>query len=90
MAKFCRLDNHEANFDFSIVSLPASFNVWLASSEASFLKGKYLWTNWDVDELKAQAKEIEASGRFSIGLGGWPFDNPDWKSNWNSPATSTE
>ncbi|CRG89357.1 hypothetical protein PISL3812_06393 [Talaromyces islandicus] len=66
------------------VSLPASFTVWLASAEASFLKGKFLWANWDVNELKAQAKEIEATGQLSVGLGGWPFQNPDWASNWKT------
>ncbi|KAF9031108.1 NAD(P)-binding protein [Hymenopellis radicata] len=48
------------------ISLPASFNVWLASPEARFLKGKFLWCNWDVDELKAQAKEIDADGFTNI------------------------
>ncbi|KAI5927535.1 hypothetical protein F4810DRAFT_706290 [Camillea tinctor] len=57
------------------VSLPASFNVWLASPEARFLRGKFLWCNWDVDELKAQAKEIEAGTKLNIGLVGWPFEN---------------
>ncbi|KAH8592060.1 oxidoreductase [Bisporella sp. PMI_857] len=55
------------------ISLPASFNVSLASPEACFLKGKYLWANWDVDELKARANEIEASTQLSIGFVGWPF-----------------
>ena len=64
---------HEA--DFHLVSLPASFNVWLASPEARFLKGRFLWANWDVDELKAQAKEIEAGMQLNIGLVGWPFPN---------------
>lgn len=66
-----------------LVSLPASFNVWLASPEARFLKGRFLWANWDVDELKAQAKEIQASAQLSIGLVGWPFQNPSWKPTWN-------
>ncbi|KAA8645092.1 hypothetical protein EYZ11_008151 [Aspergillus tanneri] len=66
------------------VSLPASFNVWLASPEARFLKGKFLWANWDVDELKVQAKEIEASAQLSIGLVGWPFQNAGWKTIWKS------
>ncbi|KAJ9607677.1 hypothetical protein H2200_007755 [Cladophialophora chaetospira] len=60
------------------VSLPASFNVWLSSPEARFLKGKFLWTNWDVDELKAQAKEIEAGTQLSLGLVGWPFQDTNW------------
>ncbi|KAL9091288.1 MAG: hypothetical protein Q9165_004922 [Trypethelium subeluteriae] len=61
------------------VSLPASFHVWLASPGARFLKGKFLYANWDVDELKAQAKEIEGSAQLSIGLVGWPFGDTDWK-----------
>ncbi|RDL37910.1 Uncharacterized protein BP5553_05343 [Venustampulla echinocandica] len=60
------------------VSLPASFNVWLASPEARFLKGKYLWASWDVDELKAKAKEIEAGPQLSLGLVGWPFQDDSW------------
>ncbi|KAH8653757.1 hypothetical protein BX600DRAFT_515999 [Xylariales sp. PMI_506] len=57
------------------VSLPANFNVWLASPEARFLNGKFLWCNWDVDELKAQAAEIEPGTKLNIGLVGWPFAN---------------
>ncbi|CAO2658161.1 Nn.00g074210.m01.CDS01 [Neocucurbitaria sp. VM-36] len=63
----------DALLTYDDVSLPASFFVWLASPEARFLKGKYLWANWDVDELKARAKEIESSPLLSIGLNGWPF-----------------
>ena len=59
--------------DLDIVSLPASFSVWLASPEAKFLDQKFLWVNWDVEELKAQAKEIEGTQRLGIGLDGWPF-----------------
>ena len=40
--------------------LPANFCVWLASPEGKFLDGKFVWVNWDVDELKARAKEIAA------------------------------
>ncbi|TVY80469.1 Short chain dehydrogenase citE [Lachnellula suecica] len=62
------------------VSLPGNFSVWLASPEAKFLKGRFLWANWDVDELKAKAKEIESSAQLSIGLAGWPFQEKiDWK-----------
>jgi hypothetical protein len=28
------------------------------SPEANFLAGKFIWTNWDVDELKGRAEEI--------------------------------
>ncbi|KAH7109299.1 oxidoreductase [Dendryphion nanum] len=61
-----------ARFDDS--SLPASFYVWLASPEARFLNGKFLWANWDVDELKARAKEIEGGDILSFGVIGWPFN----------------
>ena len=66
------------------MSLPGSFNVWLASPEAQFLKGKFLYANWDVDELKARAEEIKTSGQLSIGLGGWPFEDANWTSMWKS------
>ena len=61
------------------VSLPASFIVWLASPEANFLKDKFLWANWDVDELKAQAEKIRDTTYLSVGLVGWPFESGDWK-----------
>lgn len=69
--------------------MPASFNLWLASPEARFLKGKFLWANWDIEELKANAKELEAGTRFEVGLVGWPFDKDGFKvqltggSSWN-------
>jgi hypothetical protein len=52
--------------------LAGSFVVWLCSPEAKFLKDKFVWTNWDVDELKAKAAEIQNSPLFTIGLTGWP------------------
>jgi NAD(P)-dependent dehydrogenase (short-subunit alcohol dehydrogenase family) len=56
-----------------VVSLPASFNLWLSTPEARFLKGKFLWCNWDIEELKSRAKEIESGRLFNIDLMGWPF-----------------
>ncbi|KAI9695790.1 MAG: hypothetical protein M1836_006056 [Candelina mexicana] len=54
--------------------LPAHFMVWLSSSEAEFLKGRFLWANWDVEELKAKKKEIEGNPiLLTLTLGGWPF-----------------
>jgi hypothetical protein len=73
------------DIDLGLVSLPASFNVWLASPEARYLKGKYLWVNWDVDELKEQTKEIEA-GKFSLQLVGWPFGDNTFQSSWNKDS----
>jgi NAD(P)-dependent dehydrogenase (short-subunit alcohol dehydrogenase family) len=54
------------------VTLPAAFTVWLASPEARFLKGKFVWSNWDIEELRARKTEIEG-GLLDIGLVGWPF-----------------
>ncbi|KAI1357077.1 NAD(P)-binding protein [Xylaria sp. FL0043] len=65
------------NVKLDDVSLPASFNLWLASPEARFLRGKFLWCNWDIDELKARAKELEASPELNIGLVGWPWGRND-------------
>lgn len=62
-----------------LVSLPATFILWLASPEARFLKGKFLWANWDVDELKARSKELESTTQLNYGLGGWPFGEGDFK-----------
>lgn len=58
---------------FDDVGLPAGFMVWLASPESKFLKGRYLWDNWDVEELKARREEIDGSNLLEIGLIGWPF-----------------
>ncbi|KAJ5899666.1 hypothetical protein N7495_004410 [Penicillium taxi] len=55
------------------VDLPADFSVWAASPEAKFLKGKVVWANWDVDELKARAEEIASSSLFTVAIEGWPF-----------------
>jgi NAD(P)-dependent dehydrogenase (short-subunit alcohol dehydrogenase family) len=54
------------------VALPAAFCVWLASPEALFLKGKFVWSNWDVEELKGRKSDIEG-GLLDFGLVGWPF-----------------
>lgn len=56
------------------VALPAHFTVWLASAEAEFLRGRYVWVNWDVEEMIARKEEIQANpSLFTIILGGWPF-----------------
>jgi hypothetical protein len=56
--------------NISLVSLPENSCVWPASPEAQFQKRKFLWETWNTDELKTKAREIEASGQLSIGLGG--------------------
>jgi hypothetical protein len=44
--------------------------VWLASDEATFLKGKFVWANWDVQELMARADEIQQSMLLRVSLNG--------------------
>ncbi|MCJ1485116.1 hypothetical protein MMC06_005289 [Schaereria dolodes] len=61
--------------DGMLVSLPADFVVWAASPEAAFLNGKYVWVNWDVEELKAQKEElVENTKLLMMGLQGWPSE----------------
>ncbi|EHK44579.1 uncharacterized protein TrAtP1_009138 [Trichoderma atroviride] len=55
------------------VALPGCFHVWLVSPEAEFLKGKFVWVNWDVNELKAHSKEIEGSMLLKVVLNGVPM-----------------
>ncbi|KAL4741336.1 hypothetical protein BDV11DRAFT_213333 [Aspergillus similis] len=66
------------------VSLPASFHVWLASPESRFLKGKFLYASWDVEELKARAEELAASKELTIGHVGWPFDSNEGELKWDA------
>jgi NAD(P)-dependent dehydrogenase (short-subunit alcohol dehydrogenase family) len=54
------------------VDLPAGLSVWLASPEADFLKGRMLWANWDVEELKSKEEEIVDGDLLKIVLKGWP------------------
>jgi hypothetical protein len=53
-----------------LVDLAASFTVWLTSPEAKFLKGKFVYANWDVEELKERATEIENSDMLLQALAG--------------------
>ena len=57
----------------AVVKLPAHFILWLVSQEARFLKGKYVCVNWDVEELKAKAKEIETTRILEANVHGWPY-----------------
>lgn len=54
----------------SVVNLPAHFAVWLASEEADFLKGRFLWANWDISELLERKKEILEQDLLRLDLGG--------------------
>jgi len=53
--------------------LPAHFAVWLCSEDAKFLRGRMVWCNWDVEELKAKKAEVEGSDVLTATIQGWPF-----------------
>ncbi|KAJ5669800.1 hypothetical protein N7462_010870 [Penicillium macrosclerotiorum] len=55
------------------IEMPANFLVWLTSPEGSFLNGRSVWANWDVDELKAKAEDIQSGNLLTSGVHGWPF-----------------
>ncbi|KAF3765748.1 NAD(P)-binding protein [Cryphonectria parasitica EP155] len=55
------------------IDLPGHFCLWVASPEASFLRGKFVWVNWDVDELKARKEEILSTDLLDTKLGGVSF-----------------
>lgn len=61
----------------AIVDLPGHFCVWLHSAEAGFLRGKFVWVNWDVDELKAKKEQIMKTDLLNTKLGGVSF--VDWE-----------
>ncbi|EXJ58348.1 hypothetical protein A1O7_05773 [Cladophialophora yegresii CBS 114405] len=55
------------------VELPANFMVWLCSPEAAFLKGRFVWANWDVKELLQKKQLLENDPTLlTVGLLGWP------------------
>ena len=35
------------------MDLAGHFAVWCASPEAAFLHGRFVWSSWDVDELRS-------------------------------------
>ncbi len=55
-----------------VAKLPADFVVWVASPEAEFLKDRYVWVNWDIEELKGMKEEIVKGDLLKMTLKGWP------------------
>lgn len=49
---------------FDEESLPGNFYVWATTKKAAFLHGRFVWTNWDVDELMAMKSKIEMDKGF--------------------------
>ncbi|PTB61681.1 NAD(P)-binding protein [Trichoderma citrinoviride] len=51
-------------------SLTGDFTAWLGSEEASFLAGRFVWANWDCDELLARKQEIVEKEFYKTALNG--------------------
>lgn len=52
--------------------LPAGMAVWLsAAPEARELNGRFVWANWDVDELLERKEEIQKGSLLNMWLRGW-------------------
>lgn len=55
--------------------LPAGFAVWLsAHPSAKEVNGKFMWANWDVDELLKMKDEIQRRDLLTLTLKGWAED----------------
>jgi hypothetical protein len=47
--------------------------VWASSPEAAFLKGKFVWVHWDVEELKPiVAGNVEDKSFLTLAIHGMP------------------
>lgn len=58
---------------FLVENLPADFSVWLvANPAADFLKGRLVWANWDVEELKSKSQEFLEKDLMKSGVRGYP------------------
>jgi NADP-dependent 3-hydroxy acid dehydrogenase YdfG len=80
----------QSGMDVSLLSyddaeVPAGFCLWLSSPLAGGkykdLEGKFLWGNWDVDELEERAMKGDLAikgfyGTLNVGLMGWGLEFP--------------
>ncbi|CZR53950.1 uncharacterized protein PAC_03833 [Phialocephala subalpina] len=51
-------------------ALVGGVGVWLSTEKSSFLSGKYIESNWSVDELSERQNEIIQQGKLFVGLKG--------------------
>lgn len=66
---------------FDDLSLSGSSAVWLASPEARFLHGRFIWASWDVEELMTGEirKKIDEDANFlKLGVHGLNGANRAW------------
>ncbi|PVH97498.1 NAD(P)-binding protein [Periconia macrospinosa] len=63
-----------SNLPLDTAELAAHFLVWLSQTDKTrFLHGKFVYSNWDVDELSAKAAEVQKPFEHTVGVIGWPF-----------------
>ena len=55
-------------FPWDDVELPGQFAVWLASRQGKFLNGRFVWANWDAEELMKREEEIVAQDLLKLGI----------------------
>lgn len=55
---------NEDSYPWDDESLPEGFAVWLASSAAEFLKGRFVWSSWDAGDLIAMKAKFEEDSDF--------------------------
>ena len=68
------------NLEWDDVNLASDFMVWLSSSEGKVVvpSGRFLWANWDVEELKARKDEMWNNPvAMTVGLCDAPMDKPE-------------
>lgn len=54
--------------------LPGHFTVWASSPAAAFLHGRFVWANWDADELLAMRPQIASQeGMLKVGIQGMEY-----------------
>ncbi|KAM0186527.1 hypothetical protein ACHAPI_011656 [Fusarium lateritium] len=75
----------DMGFMFDHEDLPGSMGVWSASTEAEFLHGRFVWSNWDMGEIKngSVGKQISEDEHFlKVGIEGlterWADNMTGW------------
>lgn len=57
------------------LDLTGNFMVWASGKEAGeAVRGKFVFANWDVEELTGRKEELQSSEILRVGLLDWPFD----------------
>ncbi|KAM0461195.1 hypothetical protein ACHAPV_004511 [Trichoderma viride] len=71
--------SEDMGIPFDDENLPGQFAVWAASREAEYLHGRFVWANWDVDEVKTVlSKQISEEPNFlKVGVEGLSEKDPN-------------